>query len=246
MNKFLLGLVFGTLLGFLFSRQVYYKGTDDARSAADRGTNAPAAEAVPSQEPIARSESSSPTQESSAKEATASAAVRSERPLPDATAAALSAAKVGIETAASRRAQEAAATNNSAAAQRTAIPVPEAIKPFLEKTDTHDGLTLGQLHSKLEEEPDDLAWSYQMELYLQQAFTRPTKSGQPLDVRIIECRATLCEVVGFSPLPNPLDDIGPLMQYMGQQPWWEFDKLNSTAAGDDSNGKFLLFLHRRR
>jgi len=124
--------------------------------------------------------------------------------------------------------------------------VPDAIKPFLDKKDTHDGLTLGQTHTKLEDEAEDLAWAYQMEIYLQQSFARPTKSGQPFDIRVIECRTSMCEIVGFSPLPNPTDDISAVVQQMSQQPWWDFDNFNTSAEGDDNGGKFLIFLRRKR
>ena len=235
MNKFLLGLVVGTLLGFLFAQSV---------SERDGSASAPSAEHTTTVDTSDRPKLIS--------EPVASAT--DEPPAPHDTAPAESSSAAAPSAAGATRpdgigpAPPGPAPNETAAAsaQRIPIAVPESIKPFLHKTDTHDGLTLGQMHSKLEAEPDDLAWSYQMEMYLQQSLARPTKSGQPLDIRIVECRSTLCEIVGFSPLENPTDDVSAAIQFMTQQPWWDFDNFNSTAAGDGTGGKFMLFLRRKR
>jgi hypothetical protein len=245
MNKFLLGLVFGILLGFLFARAIPDKSASDTgTTAANRppeasvatppeGRDAVANGATPGTSPSSdRSQSSTPGSRSSAPAASALS-------VPESTAPA-----VGAQASPSA-ARDTPTSGTTSPSTREPIVVPDAIKSFLEKTDTHDGLTLGQTHAKLEDEADDLAWSYQMELYLQQSFARPTKSGQPFDIRVLECRTTLCEIAGFSPLPNPTDDISAVVQYMSQQPWWDFDRFNTSAEGDAS-GKFLIFLRRKR
>ena len=233
MNKFLLGLVLGTLLGFLFAQSVSDKDS-----------------AVPSPTAVHTTTIAAADRPKLISEPAGSTAGEPQPPphsaLPtDALIA--TAPSVVATTPQAVAAQPGRAANPTAttSGQRTPIALPETIRPLLEKTDTHDGLTLAQTHAKLEEEPDDLAWSYQMEMYLQQSLARPTKSGQPLDIRVIECRTTLCEIVGFSPLENPSDDLSAAVQYMSQQPWWDFDNFNLTVAGDNSGGKFLAFLHRK-
>jgi hypothetical protein len=235
MNKFLLGLVLGTLLGFLFAHSVSDKGGEDIAPPAVHTASVDVADRPKLVTGPAASIAGEPPP---ALQGTASTIGSSgASPVRDA-----GTAPEGGATMQAQPAHQIAA----ASSPRTPIAVPEAIKPFLAKTDTHDGLTLGQMHSKLEEEPDDLAWSYQMELYLQQSLVRPTKSGQPLDIRVIECRSTMCEIAGFSPLANPTDDVSAAVQFMTQQPWWDFDNFNSTAAGDGSGGKFIVFLRRKR
>ena len=241
MNKFLLGLLLGTLLGFAFAELVRNKIVEPTAPTANRSIASPANDAAANPSlPGGAVSGAQATRNSSQADAlttpaAASSAIESTSPATEQHSAASTSAP---------RATDAAPT--SSASSRTPIAVPDAIKSFLEKTDTHDGLTLGQIHAKLEDEADDLAWSYQMEMYLQQSFARPTKSGQPLDIRVIECRTTMCEIVGFSPLLNPTDDLSGVVQQMSQQPWWDFDSFNTSAEGADNSGKFLIFLRRKR
>lgn len=232
MNKFLLGLVLGTLLGFLFAQSVSDK-SDDSPAPTVHTASADAADRPKLiSEPAARRSGEQPP------------SLQGATPIETSLPSPATATRPESEGVAAAQPTRVAPSPGSG--QRTSIALPDGIKSFLDKTDTHDGLTLGQTHAKLEEEPEDLAWSYQMEIYLQQSFARPTKSGQPLEVKVIECRSTLCEIAGVSPLENPTDDISAAVQFMSQQPWWEFDNFNSTAAGDGTGGKFLLFLRRKR
>lgn len=232
MNKFLLGLVLGTLLGFLFAQSV-----SDEENVASAPIDIRSTPVTVAERPKLISEP-------------VPSATNAPQPmLPNTRSMAEGSPIATLPATPTQNAIPGASQSTSpgaTSAQRTPIAVPEPIREFFAKTDTHDGLTLAQTHAKLEEESDDLAWSYQMELYLQQSLARPTKSGQPLDVRVIECRSTLCEIVGFSPLENPSDDLSAAVQYMSQQPWWDFDNFNLSVAGDNSGGKYLAFLRRKR
>ncbi len=250
MNKFLLGLVLGTLLGYFVAASLRNDSvtpsslTSEGRSE-DSATAPLSSHARTDKEAAAAM--ANPSLSASQTEPSASAASNARGnsvPAPTTQPQTSLPSNQSLPATQSQRNRE--PIDTTTAQTRTPITVPDAIKPFLEKSDTHDGLTLGQMHTNLEAEAEDLAWSYQMELYLQQFLARPTKSGQPLDIRVLECRTTMCEIVGFSTLSNPLDDVGPILQQMGQQPWWDFDNVNSTAAGDGSGGKFMLFLRRKR
>lgn len=247
MSKFLLGLLLGTLLGFVIARSLRDDAIESTSSSDPSTENTATSRLATGSEPKTAGAVAMPMQtspQSASPSVTQAGSSRSDAGIApsELTTTMPAALQDSLAQAAIRRDAHQAAT----AQPRTPIALPEEIKPFLEQTDTHDGLTLGQTHTKLEDESEDYAWAYQMELYLRQFLLRPTKSGQPLDVRVIECRATMCEIVGFSTLANPMDDLGPILQQMSQQPWWDFDKMNSTAAGDGTGGKFLLFLRRKR
>jgi hypothetical protein len=250
MNKFLLGLVLGTLLGYFVAASLRDDPISPATLTSEGGAENPATAPLPNHAQTDKEGAAgiaNPSRPASGTDPAASAASLARGntvPAPTMQPQTSLPSNQSLPPTQSQRNRE--PTDTTAAQPRTPISVPDAIKPFLEKSDTHDGLTLGQMHANLEGESEDFAWSYQMEQYLQQSLARPTKSGQPLDIRVLECRTTMCEIVGFSTLSNPLDDVGPILQQMGQQPWWDFDNVNSTAAGDGSGGKFMLFLRRKR
>lgn len=133
----------------------------------------------------------------------------------------------------------------SAPSTRVAVPVPEPLQALIESKDPQSGLTLGEMHARLEEEPEDYAWSYQMEEYLRRHLAQPPDRAM-FEVVLIECRTTWCEIQAFAHGPNGPGAFASALQSMTQQPWWDFAHAYSSSASHADGGKLLAILQRRR
>jgi hypothetical protein len=101
------------------------------------------------------------------------------------------------------------------------------------------------VHDRLEREPRDESWAHYAESLLQRFFKAPP-FGESVDARVIECRATLCEVQAIA---FALDraDYHRVLAELHVQPWFrtEFVSLGSTAGpASDGDQAFLIQLGR--
>jgi hypothetical protein len=99
----------------------------------------------------------------------------------------------------------------------------------------------GDAHRALEHETRDDSWAYQMEAEIQNSLTAFVSTGE-LQVRLLECRATLCEMRLFASDAHR-DSMNTWQEVMQSQPWMRRVRLEGmglSAVNDGSEGLWIF------
>jgi N-acetylglutamate synthase-like GNAT family acetyltransferase len=84
-----------------------------------------------------------------------------------------------------------------------------------------------------------------MKLQLTQFFAQAQNSGQFIDVSMLECRSTICEVQAISLQPVMDSRWRTLMEALPQQAWFHTVNANFMLSNHESGSKFLMMIRRK-
>jgi len=107
--------------------------------------------------------------------------------------------------------------------------------------------SLPELHARFAGEPQDPAWSQQMEAQLRQAL-QDAGVQKGFELLAVECRRTLCELRLFGTGPEAGQRWGAISGQLSQQPWWgqNFSGASSSTTGLNDRSVIATILHRAK
>ncbi len=102
-----------------------------------------------------------------------------------------------------------------------------------------------ELHDDLVNEQEDISWATMKEQQINHFLMTYKDNGQYI-IHKVECRSTLCEIIGTEH-PSERDVWAEVTGQMRNQAWWEFTGTHTTSSSDSSgNLLFVTILQRVR
>lgn len=99
------------------------------------------------------------------------------------------------------------------------------------------------LHDELVGEEEDLSWATMKEQQINHYLNTHKDNARYL-IHRVECRSTLCEIIGTI-YPTEVDIWGEVSDQMRNQAWWEFTGTHTSSSIDDVGNKIFVTILRR-
>lgn len=100
-----------------------------------------------------------------------------------------------------------------------------------------------ELHDELVDEEEDVSWATMKEQQINH-YLSTHKDSSKYVVHRVECRSTLCEIIGTK-YPSKEDVWAEVSGQMRNQAWWEFTGTHTSSSIDDVGNHIFVTLLRR-
>ncbi|ACV25691.1 hypothetical protein [Kangiella koreensis] len=114
--------------------------------------------------------------------------------------------------------------------------IPESHHSLLSRPESTPKATY-ELHNDLTSEEEDISWATMKEQQINH-FLMSYKDSAQYIIHRVDCRSTLCEIIGTEH-PSERDIWSEVTGQMRNQAWWEFIGSHTTSS-TDSNGNLLF------
>lgn len=101
-----------------------------------------------------------------------------------------------------------------------------------------------ELHDELVGEEEDVSWATMKEQQINH-YLSTHKDSSKYVVHRVECRSTLCEIIGTK-YPSEEDVWAEVSGQMRNQAWWEFTGTHTSSSIDDVGNHIFVTLLRRK
>ncbi len=101
-----------------------------------------------------------------------------------------------------------------------------------------------ELHDELVDEEEDVSWATMKEQQINH-YLNTHKDSSKYMVHRVECRSTLCEIIGTK-YPSEEDVWAEVSGQMRNQAWWEFTGTHTSSSIDDVGNHIFVTLLRRK
>ncbi|MHC9512165.1 hypothetical protein [Kangiella sp. M94] len=139
-------------------------------------------------------------------------------------------------------AEQTPSNDRSSSVQNKFEGIPESHHSLLSRPESMPKETY-ELHDDFVNEPEDISWATLKEQQINH-FLMNHKDSSQFIVHVVECRSTMCEIVGTQFLSDK-DLWSDITQQMRKQAWWDFRGSHTTGTPDgNGNGLFATILRR--